>query len=79
MYFTQILDERCGCASYVIASRESREAMVVDPSADTARYEALLADRGLRLRYVVDTHVHADHLSGARQLAAAHGAELCLH
>jgi glyoxylase-like metal-dependent hydrolase (beta-lactamase superfamily II)/rhodanese-related sulfurtransferase len=79
MYFKQILDERCGCASYVIASRQSHEAAVVDPAADTAQYDALLAERGLRLRYVIDTHVHADHLSGARPLAAAHGAELCLH
>lgn len=79
MYFKQILDERCGCASYVIASRQSCEAAVVDPSVDTAQYEALLGERGYRLRYVVDTHVHADHVSGARRLAAATGAALCLH
>lgn len=79
MYFKQILDEHCGCASYVIASRETREAAVVDPSIDVAQYEALLAERGYRLRYVIDTHVHADHVSGARRLAAATGAELCLH
>ena len=79
MYFKQILDEHCGCASYVIAARASREAAVVDPAADTAQYEALLAERGYQLRYVIDTHVHADHVSGARRLAAATGAELCLH
>jgi glyoxylase-like metal-dependent hydrolase (beta-lactamase superfamily II)/rhodanese-related sulfurtransferase len=79
MYFKQILDEENGCASYLIASRESREAAIVDPSADQAQYDALLAARGFRLRYVIDTHVHADHISLARALAAAHGAELCLH
>jgi glyoxylase-like metal-dependent hydrolase (beta-lactamase superfamily II)/rhodanese-related sulfurtransferase len=79
MYFKQILDERCGCASYLIASRQSREAAVVDPSVNTAEYEALLAERGFRLRFVIDTHVHADHVSGARALAARHGAELCMH
>jgi hydroxyacylglutathione hydrolase len=79
MYFKQILDERCGCASYMIASRQSHEAVVVDPSIDLAQYEGLLEDRGFRLRYVIDTHVHADHVSGARQLAARHGAEVCLH
>ncbi len=79
MYFKQMLDERCGCASYLIASRKSYEAAIIDPAISTDEYEALLAERGFRLRYVVDTHVHADHVSGARKLAARHNAELCLH
>jgi hydroxyacylglutathione hydrolase len=79
MYFKQILDERCGCASYLIASRQSHEAAIVDPSIETEQYEELLRERGFTLRYVIDTHVHADHVSGARKLAAKHGAELCLH
>jgi glyoxylase-like metal-dependent hydrolase (beta-lactamase superfamily II)/rhodanese-related sulfurtransferase len=79
MYFKQVLNERCGCASYVIASRKTREAAVIDPAVDTEPYEALLRERDFRLRYVIDTHIHADHVSGARRLAAAHGAELCLH
>ena len=79
MYFKQILDERCGCASYLIASRKSLEAAIVDPSIDTAQYMPLLQERGFNLRYVIDTHVHADHISGGRRLAAEHGAELCLH
>ena len=70
MYFKQILDERCGCASYLIASRQSHEAAIVDPSIETAQYEPLLRERGFQLRYVIDTHVHADHVSGARRLAA---------
>ena len=79
MYFKQILDERCGCASYLVASRQSREAAIIDPSIDTQQYDGLLAERSFRLRYVIDTHVHADHVSGARALRDAHGAELCLH
>jgi hydroxyacylglutathione hydrolase len=79
MYFKQILDERCGCASYMIASRQSHEAAIVDPSIQTEQYEELLQERDFRLRYLIDTHVHADHVSGARRLAARHGAELCLH
>jgi hydroxyacylglutathione hydrolase len=79
MYFKQMLDERCGCASYLIASRQSHEAAVVDPAVVTEQYDALLQERGFSLRYVIDTHVHADHVSGARQLAGKHGAELCLH
>ncbi|HET8523718.1 MAG TPA: MBL fold metallo-hydrolase [Thermomicrobiales bacterium] len=79
MYFKQILDERNGCASYVIASRDAKEAAIVDPAITTEQYDQLLAERQFTLRYVIDTHVHADHVSGARTLAAAHGAELCLY
>jgi len=79
MYFKQILDERCGCASYLVASRQSHEAAIIDPSIETEQYEPLLREREFRLRYVIDTHVHADHVSGARKLVAEHGAELCMH
>ncbi|MFQ5847333.1 MAG: rhodanese-like domain-containing protein [Candidatus Methylomirabilales bacterium] len=79
MYFKQILDERCGCASYLIASRQSHEAAIVDPSIETQPYEELLRERNFRLRYALDTHVHADHVSGARKLRTAHAAELCLY
>jgi glyoxylase-like metal-dependent hydrolase (beta-lactamase superfamily II)/rhodanese-related sulfurtransferase len=79
MYFKQFLDERCGCASYLIASRQSREAAIIDPSLNTEQYDAVIELRGFALRYVIDTHVHADHISGARALAAAYGAELMLH
>jgi glyoxylase-like metal-dependent hydrolase (beta-lactamase superfamily II)/rhodanese-related sulfurtransferase len=79
MYFKQILYERNGCASYIIASRESKEAAIVDPAITTEQYDQLLAERQFTLRYAIDTHVHADHVSGARKLAAAHKAELCLY
>lgn len=79
MYFKQFLDERCGCASYLVASRQSQEAAIVDPAVEIEQYLALLEARGFTLRYVIDTHVHADHVSGARRLAAATGAELCLY
>jgi glyoxylase-like metal-dependent hydrolase (beta-lactamase superfamily II)/rhodanese-related sulfurtransferase len=79
MYFKQFLNERCGCASYVVASRRTHEAAIIDPAIETEPYDGLLRERGLRLRYVIDTHIHADHVSGARRLAAQYGAELCLH
>ncbi len=79
MYFKQVLDERCGCASYLVASRQSHEAAIVDPSIETQQYGELLGERNFRLRYVIDTHIHADHVSGARTLREDHGAELCLH
>lgn len=79
MYFKQMLNERCGCASYLIASRQTNEAAIIDPAIETAQYDELLKERGFRLRYVIDTHIHADHVSGARALAAAHSAALCLY
>ena len=79
MYFKQFLNERCGCASYVIASRRTHEAAIIDPAIETEPYEALLRERGFRLQYVIDTHIHADHVSGARRLAAQYGGQLCLH
>ena len=79
MFFRQFHNDALGCCSYLIASAATSEAAIVDPAQDIAQYEAVLAERHLRLRYIVDTHIHADHISGARRLAAAHGAELCLH
>jgi hydroxyacylglutathione hydrolase len=79
MYFKQILDERCGCASYVIASRQTGEAAVIDPALSIDQYVTLLGERDFHLTYAIDTHVHADHISGARRLVAALGGELCLY
>ena len=79
MYFQQFLNQTHGCAAYLIASRESHEAAIVDPGIETDEYEAVLRGRDFHLRYIIDTHIHADHVSGARALAAAHGAELCLY
>ena len=79
MYFKQFLNERCGCASYVVASRKSHDAAIIDPAIETEPYEELLSERGFRLQYVIDTHIHADHVSGARRLVAEHGGDLCLH
>jgi glyoxylase-like metal-dependent hydrolase (beta-lactamase superfamily II)/rhodanese-related sulfurtransferase len=79
MYFKQILNEQCGCASYLIASRQSREAAIVDPALEIEQYRILLRERDFTLRYVIDTHVHADHVSGARRLVALCGGELALH
>lgn len=77
MYFKQVLNEQCGCASYVIACH-TRAAAIIDPAADIGQYEDLFRSRSLQLRYILDTHVHADHISGARRLRDRHGAELCM-
>jgi glyoxylase-like metal-dependent hydrolase (beta-lactamase superfamily II) len=66
-----------GCLSYVIGSGD--RAVVIDPSREVARYEAVAARHGWRITHVLDTHLHADHLSGARELVAATGAALWLN
>jgi hydroxyacylglutathione hydrolase len=79
MYFKQFLHDDSGCASSCLASRQSREALVVDPQLDIQPYLDLAHERDYRIVAVVDTHLHADHISGNRALAAATGARLWLH
>lgn len=65
-----------GCLSYVIGAGE--RALVIDPSLDVDRYLGVASSHGWRVVEVLDTHLHADHLSGARALVAATGATLRL-
>src|SRR5204863_2632198 len=65
-----------GCLSYLIGS--NGEAAVVDASLEPQIYHRLADERGWRIRTVLETHVHADHLSRAGALAADTGARLCL-
>jgi hydroxyacylglutathione hydrolase len=79
MYFKQILNEEGGCSSYVVASRETHDAVVVDPAIDIEPYLELARSRGFTYRMAIDTHLHADHISGSRKLAAATGAAVCMY
>jgi glyoxylase-like metal-dependent hydrolase (beta-lactamase superfamily II)/rhodanese-related sulfurtransferase len=63
-----------GDASYLLAS--GREAVLVDPQRDAWRFLAVANERGWRIRYVAETHVHNDYLSGALEARAATGAEI---
>jgi rhodanese-related sulfurtransferase/glyoxylase-like metal-dependent hydrolase (beta-lactamase superfamily II) len=68
-----------GClsqASYLIGDPVSKRAVVVDPIRDTTQYTDLAAEHGLSIELVIETHVHADFLSGHLELAAATGAEI---
>jgi len=69
-----------GCRSYLLGCEASCAAVVIDPELSlTDRYRGRLAQHGLTLRYVVDTHTHADHFSASRQLAKATGAPVAMH
>jgi len=67
------------CFAYLIEDPDSRDAALVDPRADrVADYLRQLDERGRRLCYVIETHTHADHLSGAAELRARTGAEVLI-
>jgi hydroxyacylglutathione hydrolase len=72
MLFRQLLHEDLGCASYLIA--DGREAAIVDPKWEIDDYLAIAADQELVITYVIETHDHADHLSGRGRLVKATGA-----
>ncbi|HEY3055843.1 MAG TPA: MBL fold metallo-hydrolase, partial [Thermoanaerobaculia bacterium] len=68
-----------GClahASYLIGSKG--EAAIVDPQRDVDQYIAEAQRRGLRIKYVIETHLHADFVSGHRELADRTGAEIII-
>lgn len=62
--------------SYFLADKESGEAAVIDPQRDTGSYSDMLEQGGYRLKYVLETHLHADFVSGHVDLAARHGAQI---
>jgi len=79
MYFKQIQTPGLGCFSYVLGCPATGEAVVVDPRRDIDRYLEIFRDEGLRLTRVIETHLHADHISGGQELRAATGATLSIH
>ena len=65
MIFRQLFDAASGTYSYLIASRRGAEALIIDPVLEKVdRYLQLMAELDLRLVKAVDTHLHADHITG---------------
>jgi len=73
MIFEQLIYNDLGCASYVIGCQGSGEAVVVDPALDTRPLERALEHHKARLVGVIETHTHADHVSGHGILALEQG------
>jgi hydroxyacylglutathione hydrolase len=74
MFFRMIYDSRLAQAAYLIGCQRTGEAVVFDPERDVDRYIDLAKTNGLRIVAVAETHIHADFLSGARELAERVGA-----
>jgi hydroxyacylglutathione hydrolase len=74
MFLRQISDPALGQNAYLIGCQRNGEALLVDPQRDVDRYLRIAAENGLRIVAVAETHIHADYLSGARELVTRHGA-----
>ncbi len=78
MLLRQLYHENLAQASYLIGCQATGEAIVIDPHRQTALYTSTARQHGLRIVAVAETHIHADMVSGARELASETGARLLL-
>jgi hydroxyacylglutathione hydrolase len=73
MFLRQITDSSLAQNAYLIGCQKTGEAIIVDPERDVDRYLKIAADNDFKITAVADTHIHADYLSGARELIEHHG------
>jgi hydroxyacylglutathione hydrolase len=79
VFFRQFVDDDLGCASYLIGDESAGAAVVVDPALAVEPYLEQAERRGLRLQLVLETHTHADHVSGHGRLALELGVPVAIH
>ena len=79
MFFRQLTHDDLGCASYLIGDEDAGVAAVVDPRLEIGEYLRLARYTGVRIEHILETHTHADHVSGHGRLAAATGATIHIH
>lgn len=79
MLFRQLLDAESSTLTYLIADPKTREAVIIDTVFEKHDRDAkLLRELDLKLKYILETHVHADHITGAHRLKEAFGARIAL-
>ncbi|HEU6452451.1 MAG TPA: MBL fold metallo-hydrolase [Gemmatimonadaceae bacterium] len=78
MFIRRFYNEPLAQASYMVGCQSAGVAVVVDANRDTAQYHAAAREESVRITHVTETHIHADYLSGSRQLARETGAQLLL-
>jgi hydroxyacylglutathione hydrolase len=79
MIFRQFVDEDLGCASYLVGDGDAAEALLVDPAYAIEQYLDEAERLGVRIVRVLETHTHADHVSGHGRLALEHGLPVSIH
>ncbi len=79
MYFKQIIAEGLGCFSYVIGCPMARQCVVVDPKRDIQEYLDISQQEGMKITHIIETHIHADHVSGNQELRSVTGADIYFH
>lgn len=78
MYFQQVYDKSLAQASYFIGCQRAGVAMVIDPKRDVDTYLEIARQNNMKITHIAETHIHADFLTGSRELAALTGAKLYL-
>jgi len=78
MFFQHVYDKSLAQASYFIGCQKAGVAMVIDPKRDVDTYLEIAKQNNMKITHIAETHIHADFLSGARELAALTGAKLYL-
>jgi glyoxylase-like metal-dependent hydrolase (beta-lactamase superfamily II)/rhodanese-related sulfurtransferase len=79
MYFKQITTPGLGCFSYVIGCPAAGKMVVVDPKRDVQDYLDISREEGMEIVHVIDTHVHADHVSGTHELKSQTGCDIMVY
>ena len=79
MYFEQITTPGLGCFSFAIGCPAAGVMAVIDPRRDIDVYLRVAGENSMRVTHIFDTHVHADHVSGAQDLREAAGADIYVH
>lgn len=79
MYSQQFFIDGLGCASYIVGCEAKGVAAIIDPDRDVQKYLNAAASRGLTITHIIETHLHADHVSGNSDLAARTGAQIYVH
>ncbi|HKF38722.1 MAG TPA: MBL fold metallo-hydrolase, partial [Ktedonobacteraceae bacterium] len=80
MYFKQLVKEDLGCASYIVGCTSTRVCAIVDPRLDMVdEILEITTARDLQVAAIIETHNHADHISGHGELARRTGAAIYVH
>ena len=79
MFSQQFFVEGLGCASYLVGCEAKGIAAVIDPDREIQKYLDVAQSRGLKITHIIETHLHADHVSGNTDLAVRTGADIYVH